>query len=71
MSKTEHVERAIIEALAALGRATARQIESDAGVVQACRQAKVKARTRIELMQRAGAFGTDQKPQGATYWLWC
>lgn len=69
MSKTQAIEAAIARALARLGRATARQIESDSEVTQACRLAKIKCRHRLEMMVKAGKVKSDMAQQGAMHWV--
>jgi len=69
MSKTQAIEAAIARALERLGRATARQIESDSEVAQACRLAKIKCRHRLEMMVKAGKIKSDQAHQNALHWM--
>ena len=69
MSRREVIEQAIIDALKVIGPATARQIESHPGVHQACRQAKLKARHRLEAMMLTGMVMSDRAGQGAMFWV--
>lgn len=69
MSYREKIEQAILDALKVIGPATARQIESHPDVSLVCRQAKLKARHRLESMMLAGRVMSDRAAQGATYWV--
>lgn len=69
MSKTKAIESAIVRALHKIGRATARQIESDAEVAMACRLAKIKCRHRLEMMVKSGRVKSDMAAQNALHWV--
>jgi hypothetical protein len=69
MNRREVMEQAIIDALRAIGPATARQVERVPAVVLACRQSKLKARHRLEMLMLAGRVQSDRVGQGATYWV--
>lgn len=68
MTHTQRIEAAILDALATLQRATARQIETFPAVAHACRAAKLKARTILEGMRHTGKVQSDGAYQGAVYW---
>ena len=63
------MEQAILDALKIIGPATARQVESYPTVALACRESKLKARHRLEMMMLAGRVQSDRVGQGATYWV--
>lgn len=65
---SQAIEYAIIAALQKLGRATARQIETDSDVAQACRLAKIKCRHRLEMLVQSGRVKSDMARQGAVFW---
>ena len=69
MNRREAMEQSIIDALKVIGPATARQIESHPDVSLACRQAKLKARHRLESMMLAGRVKSDRVGQGAKFWV--
>lgn len=69
MSKTQAIEAAIIGALKRIGRSTARQIETDSEVAQACRLAKIKCRHRLEMLVQSGRVKSDMARQGALHWV--
>lgn len=69
MTKTDRIEQTIIATLRFLGRATARQVESHPDVAQACREAKLKARHRLDMMTRAGKIKSDMAHQAPAYWV--
>ena len=68
MNKLQEIEAAILAALLELGPSTARQVEMHPGVVLACREAKIKARHRLEMMMLAGRIKSDRAYQGAMFW---
>ena len=68
MNKLQEIEAAILAALLELGPSTARQVEIHPGVVLACREAKLKARQRLEMMMHAGRVKSDRAYQGALFW---
>jgi hypothetical protein len=55
--------------IAAIGPATARQIETHPEVVAACRSSKAKARRLIERLQAQGHIASDQAQQQPKYWV--
>ena len=57
------------QTIAAIGPATARQIETHADVVKACRSSKTKARRHIERLVQLGHVKSDGAEQGAVYWI--
>jgi hypothetical protein len=68
MNKLQEIEAAILAALLELGPSTARQVEMHPGVALACREAKIKARHRLEMMMLAGKVKSDRAYQGAKFW---
>jgi len=68
MNKLQEIEAAILAALLELGPSTARQLEMHPGVALACREAKLKARHRLEMMMLAGRVKSDRAYQGAMFW---
>ena len=68
MNKLQEIEAAILAALLELGPSTARQVEMHPGVALACREAKIKARHRLEMMMLAGRVKSDRAYQGAMFW---
>ena len=68
MNKLQEIEAAILAALRELGPSTARQVEMHPGVALACREAKIKARHRLEMMMLAGRIKSDRAYQGAMFW---
>lgn len=60
---------AIRKTIAAIGPATARQVETHPDVVKACRSSKTKARRHIERLVSMGHVKTDGKAQMPTYWV--
>ena len=68
MNKLQEIEAAILAALLELGPSTARQVEMHHGVALACREAKIKARHRLEMMMLAGKVKSDRAYQGAMFW---
>ena len=68
MNKLQEIEAAILTALLELGPSTARQVELHPGVALACREAKLKARHRLEMMMLAGRVKSDRAYQGAMFW---
>ena len=68
MNKLQEIEAAILTALLELGPSTARQVEMHPGVALACREAKIKARHRLEMMMLAGRVKSDRAYQGAMFW---
>lgn len=68
MNKLQEIEAAILAALLELGPSTARQVEMHPGVALACREAKIKARHRLEMMMLAGRVKSDRAYQGALFW---
>ena len=68
MNKLQEIEAAILAALLELGPSTARQLEMHPGVALACREAKLKARLRLEMMMLAGRVKSDRAYQGAMFW---
>lgn len=55
--------------IAQIGPATARQIETHAEVVAACRSSKAKARRLIERLHAQGHIQSDQAAQQPKYWV--
>ena len=68
MTKLQKIEAAILAALLELGPSTARQLEMHPGVALACREAKLKARHRLEMMMLAGKVKSNRAYQGALFW---
>ncbi len=68
MNKLQEIEAAILAALLELGPSTARQVEMHPGVALACREAKIKARHRLEMMMLAGKVKSNRAYQGAMFW---
>ena len=68
MNRLQEIEAAILAALLELGPSTARQVEMHPGVALACREAKIKARHRLEMMMLAGKVKSDRAYQGAMFW---
>ena len=68
MNKLQEIEAAILAALLERGPSTARQVEMHPGVALACREAKIKARHRLEMMMLAGRVKSDRAYQGALCW---
>lgn len=60
---------AIRQTIAAIGPATARQVETHPEVVKACRSSKTKARRHIERLVQLGHVKTDGKAQMPIYWV--
>ena len=69
VAKEMEAVKAIIDALKIIGPATARQIERHPDVSLACRQAKLKARHRLDSMMLAGRVKSDRVGQGAMFWV--
>ena len=57
------------QTIVAIGPATARQIETHADVVKACRSSKTKARRHIERLVQLGRVKSDGAQQGAVFWV--
>ena len=55
--------------IAAIGPATARQIETHPDVVAACRSSKAKARRLIERLNAQGFIASDQAAQQPRFWV--